>query len=339
MRLKIKDPFWQRFEDRCEKFGEGGIFNFRLKHCALKNDNKKNIEENLMDSNKKQKSILSKMKNQYNALTLEDYKKIPMINLKKNSNENEKNINNIKEKILQNQNINLFDNINNNNFNDIDNDNNKNNNILNKSENGNKLIRIKLGNINKIYHNSFPKNSRYFSIFNNKNKSFNQNRSLKERFYKPYSLKEYKSMMEKYKKDKFGGLGMNMNKDWTERQKIYNKVKNFENSVAKNFNKRMKELSIRKKESPQKVESMRKKLQIMNSKRFMAQKYGKGVMLNKIREQKRKEIEEFKYFLKYKDYSNNKHKKNSINNYYDGTINNMKENYKMKLLELKSSLL
>lgn len=338
MRLKIKDPFWQRFEDRCEKFGEGGIFNFRLKHCALKNDNKKNIEENLMDSNKKQKSILSKMKNQYNALTLEDYKKIPMINLKKNSNENEKN-NNIKEKILQNQNINLFDNINNNNFNEIDNDNNKNNNILNKSENGNKLIRIKLGKINKIYHNSFPKNSRYFSIFNNKNKSFNQNRSLKERFYKPYSLKEYKSMMEKYKKDKFGGLGMNMNKDWTERQKIYNKVKNFENSIAKNFNKRMKELSIRKKESPQKVESMRKKLQIMNSKRFMAQKYGKGVMLNKIREQKRKEIEEFKYFLKYKDYSNNKHKKNSINNYYDGTINNIKENYKMKLLELKSSLL
>ena len=130
-----------------------------------------------------------------------------------------------------------------------------------------------------------------------------------------------------------------MNKDWTERQKRYNKVKNFENSVAKNFNKRMKELSIRKKESPQKVESMRKKLQIMNSKRFMAQKYGKGVMLNKIREQKRKEIEEFKYFLKYKDYSNNKHKKNSINNYYDGTINNIKENYKMKLLELKSSLL
>ena len=101
-------------------------------------------------------------------------------------------------------------------------------------------------------------------------------------------------MMEKYKKDKFGGLGMNMNKDWTERQKIYNKVKNFENSIAKNFNKRMKELSIRKKESPQKVESMRKKLKIMNSKRFMAQKYGKGVMLNKIREKKRKEKEEIK---------------------------------------------
>ena len=29
----------------------------------------------------------------------------------------------------------------------------------------------------------------------------------------------------------------------------------------------------------------------------MKKKYGKGVMLNKIREQKRKEIEEFKYFL------------------------------------------
>ena len=48
MRLKIKDPFLQRFEDRCEKLGEGGIFNLRLKLRALKNDNKKNIEENLI---------------------------------------------------------------------------------------------------------------------------------------------------------------------------------------------------------------------------------------------------------------------------------------------------
>ena len=341
MRLKIKDPFLQRFEDRCEKLGEGGIFNLRLKLRALKNDNKKNIEENLMDSNKKQNSILSRMKNKYNALTFQDYKNIPMINLKKNSNENEKNYNKFEENTLLNHNMNFLDNINNDNENDTDNS----KSIINKSEMTNRLIRIKLGKSkinNNVYSNSFPKNSRYNSIFNNNGKSFNKNKSLRERFYKPYSLKEYKSMMDNYKKDKFGGLGINMNQDWTKRQKIYNKVKNFENSLAQNFNKRMNELNARKKESPQKAELMRKKMNIINSKRFMAQKYGKGVMLNKIREQKRKEIEEFKFFLKLKEYKENvinKHKKNILNKNDTSINNDIKEDFKMKLLKLKSALI
>jgi hypothetical protein len=144
--------------------------------------------------------------------------------------------------------------------------------------------------------------------------------------------------MDNYKKDKFGGLGINMNNDWIKRQRLYNKVKNFENSVFKNFNKKINEFNIRKIESPQKAEMMRIKQQIVNSKRFMAQKYGKGIVLNKIREKRRKEEEEYKFFLRYKDYMKNRSKKN-IAKVYDNVINNKKENYQEKLLQLKSSLI
>ena len=144
--------------------------------------------------------------------------------------------------------------------------------------------------------------------------------------------------MNNYKKDKFGGLGINMNNDWIKRQKLYNKVKNFENSVFKNFNKRINEYNTRRIESPQKAELMRIKQNIFKSKRFMAQKYGKGVVLNKIREKKRKEEDEYKFFLRYKEYMKYRNKKN-IAKVYDNVINNKKENYQIKLLQLKSSLI
>ena len=45
-----------------------------------------------MISNKKQNNIVSKMRNHYNAITLDDYNKIPMINNKKiNETHEEKN--------------------------------------------------------------------------------------------------------------------------------------------------------------------------------------------------------------------------------------------------------
>ena len=343
MKLKIKDPFLQKFEDRCEKIGEGGIFNVPLKFSVIKDDHRRNVQDSLMDSNKRQMSIISRMRNQYNALTFDDYQKIPTNNNndnnnKKNEYENEKIDNELNEYPVLSQNRNIFNNINNNNKNH------QSIKLMNKSDNGHRVEKLKLRGINKNNKNnnsnkSFPKNPRYNSIFNNDDsKPIKKNISLNERFYKPYSLKDYRSIMDNYKKDKFGGLGINMNNDWIKRQRLYNKVKNFENSVFKNFNKKINEFNIRKIESPQKAEMMRIKQQIENSKRFMAQKYGKGIVLNKIREKRRKEEEEYKFFLRYKDYMKNRSKKN-IAKVYDNVINNKKENYQEKLLQLKSSLI
>ena len=75
----------------------------------------------------------------------------------------------------------------------------------------------------------------------------------------------------------------------------------------------------------------------MNSKRFLAQKYGKGVMLNKIREKKRKEKEEINMIIRYNNIKNRNIK--NIKNVYNNVISNKKEDYATKLLEIKSSLI
>ena len=334
MRLNVKDPFLQRFENRCEKIGEGGIFDVPLKYHIITNY-KKELKQNLFKSDKKQNSILSKMKNKYNALTIDEYCRIPTINIKPN--ENEKNMNDISN-IINNksQGLNriMFNNIKNNNLVK------KNINIINKSNNENKKEKILFKNI-KIQNNSFPKNQKIIPKINNITQRINKNLNINERFYRPYSLKDYKIIMENYKKEKFGGLGINMNKAWLQRQKIYNKVKIFENSVYQNFNKRMNEYNFKKVETPRKMELMKMNDRIKNSKRFLAQKYGKGVMLNKIREKRKEEKEEIKLLLMLKNqnqYIKNKNRKNIIN-VYDNVINNKKEDYQAKLLELKSSLL
>ena len=269
-----------------------------------------------MISNKKQNNIVSKMRNHYNAITLDDYNKIPMINNKKINEIHEEKNNDINENQI------LFHN--------------NNNNYISKKN------KIRLEKINQKNNNSFPKNIKYNSlIINDNNKISNKNIESNERFYRPYSLKDYKNMMENYKKEKFGGLGINMNNAWKKRQKLYNKVKNFENSVYQNFNKKINDNSYRRVESPEKSELIKINQQIINSKRFLAQKYGKGLMLNKVREKIKKEKEEMNLFFRYKnqkEYMLKKNRKNIIN-IYDNVINNNKKNYKLKLLELKSSLI
>ena len=315
MKLNIKDPFLNRFNNQCEKIEEGGIFNVPLKKFVI-TDNEKYKKENLIISNKKQNNIVSKMRNHYNAITLDDYNKIPMINNKKINEIHEEKNNDINENQI------LFHN--------------NNNNYISKKNN------IRLEKINQKNNNSFPKNIKYNSlIINDNNKISNKNIESNERFYRPYSLKDYKNMMENYKKEKFGGLGINMNNAWKKRQKLYNKVKNFENSVYQNFNKKINDNSYRRIESPEKSELIKINQQIINSKRFLAQKYGKGLMLNKVREKIKKEKEEMNLFFRYKnqkEYMLKKNRKNIIN-IYDNVINNNKKNYKLKLLELKSSLI
>ena len=328
MNLDIEDPFLKKFEGRVEKIGEGGIFNCRLRSYVVA-DNKQYLKDNLINSNKQQKSIISKMRNRYNSLTLDEYNKIPMINIKANKYESEKNINeNIKNDNISEENRITIDSIN-------DKNSYSKNNISNYE---NMKEKINFRNM-KSHNNSFPKIFQRNSIINdiNTNKSITKKITENERFYKPYSLKDYKNMMNDYKQEKFGGLGINMNKEWKERQKMYNRVKLFENSVYHNLNKKIKENSFRKIEEPQIAQMNKIRKQIMNSKRFLAQKYGKGVMLNKIREKKRKEKEEINRILRYNDIKNKNIKNNKI--VFNNVINIKKEDYNTKLLELKSSLI
>ena len=328
MNLDIEDPFLKKFEGRVEKIGEGGIFNCRLRSYVVA-DNKQYFKDNLINSNKQQKSIISKMRNRYNSLTLDEYNKIPMINIKANKYESEKNINeNIKNDNISEENRITIDSIN-------DKNSYSKNNISNYE---NMKEKINFRNM-KSHNNSFPKIFQRNSIINdiNTNKSITKKITENERFYKPYSLKDYKNMMNDYKQEKFGGLGINTNKEWKERQKMYNRVKLFENSVYHNLNKKIKENSFRKIEEPQIAQMNKIRKQIMNSKRFLAQKYGKGVMLNKIREKKRKEKEEINMILRYNDIKNKNIKNNKI--VFNNVINIKKEDYNTKLLELKSSLI
>ena len=328
MNLDIEDPFLKKFEGRVEKIGEGGIFNCRLRSYVVA-DNKQYFKDNLINSNKQQKSIISKMRNRYNSLTLDEYNKIPMINIKANKYESEKNINeNLKNDNISEENKITIDSIN-------DKNSYSKNNISNYE---NMKEKINFRNM-KSHNNSFPKIFQRNSIINdiNTNKSITKKITENERFYKPYSLKDYKNMMNDYKQEKFGGLGINMNKEWKERQKMYNRVKLFENSVYHNLNKKIKENSFRKIEEPQIAQMNKIRKQIMNSKRFLAQKYGKGVMLNKIREKKRKEKEEINMILRYNDIKNKNLKNNKI--VFNNVINIKKEDYNTKLLELKSSLI
>ena len=328
MSLNNIDPFLKKFEGRCERIGEGGIFHVPLKNFVIA-DNKQFYQENLINSNKSQKSIISKMRNRYNSIALDEYNKIPMINNKTNKYENEKNTHeNTKNDDNSEQNNDIIHNI-------IENNQ---KNKINNSNHGNMKEETNLRN-KKSHNNSFPKITQRNSIINdiNINKSITKKIPENERFYKPYSLKDYKNMMNDYRREKFGGLGINMNKEWKERQKMYNRVKLFENSVYHNLNKKIKENNFRKIDEPQLAQMNKIRQQIMNSKRFLAQKYGKGVMLNKLREKKRKEKEEINRILRYNDIKNKNIKNNKI--VFNNVINIKKEDYNTKLLELKSSLI
>ena len=46
MSLNIEDPFLKKFEGRCEKIGEGGIFNIHLRSYVVA-DNKQYYKDNL----------------------------------------------------------------------------------------------------------------------------------------------------------------------------------------------------------------------------------------------------------------------------------------------------
>ena len=382
--LKPIDPFLKKFEGRYEKLGVGGIKSASFKESIegqLLIKKEKQMKDNPLSTRKKNQKMFSKMMNQYNLATMEDYKRIPSnkisnVNNADNLNKdyqfqfsNNQNDNNDND----NDNINTYNNNYNKNY-IIKNNINDNYNIRNSHNLRNKKNIPKINNFNNNYplksdnylspklnhNNSYPiydsTNSNY-DLNNNNNYVYNKNDyEMKkiniienERFYKPYSLKQYRNIMEDYKNDKFGGLGKNMDKAWKEREKKYNKIKKFENSVEKNFNKKIKEFNYKRIQSPQKMQLMKLGNQIINSKRYAAQKYGKGVMLNKVRDKikndkleltKMKKMKEQEKYLKNRQFER-KQKDEDIVNIYDNVIQQKKDNYNYieKLMQIKSSLI
>ena len=360
LKLNKADPFLKRFEGRYEKIGAGGIKNVSLKE-SIENlilfKKKKDKKENPIIQHKNNQKMFSRMMNQYNILSTDDYKRISQSkNNFDNLIEDYQIINDYqKNNKIINNNINPI----NNNINNIKSYNlNNNNNILryknNEFQNKNNELN-KNNNFPQLNHNnSYPsyevinKKSIYDNDIDN-DYEINEPKGIleNERFYKPYSLKEYKKNMEDFKSNRFGGLGKNMNKEWKQREKIYNKVKKFENSVVKNFNEKVNQFNYKRLQSPQKMELIKIGNQIMNSKRFQAQKYGKGVMLKKVRDKiKQDKIElnniklyqEQEKYLKHRELER-KQKDKDILNVYDNIINERKDNYMNKLIDLKNSLI
>jgi hypothetical protein len=153
-----------------------------------------------------------------------------------------------------------------------------------------------------------------------------------ERGYKPHSYKDFKKMMKDYKNNRFGGLGENKKTlDWYQKAKKYKMKKDYSNNVSKNkigiknfINDSIHEAYVR----------LQKKN--MNSKRYKTIKYGKGVMLNKVRDvirkQRLKEIEQLEMEKKQYEYLQKKQ-------LYEQFLARDKEIYIQNLKKLKESLL
>ena len=355
--MNIKaDPFLKKFEGRYEKIGAGGIKEVSLKDSVdgqiifMKKENQKNNPLNYRINNQK---MFSKMMNQYNASMTEDSKRIGL-NKKNNisklmnddyyqnpniyiNNQNKNSYNNFNNIINQNRNKNII--INNS---LINSQNYINNNFTNKAKNNENIIPYKLKN-----NNSYPKYEPINYDDNNDNELDKYNVLENERFYKPYSLKEYKHIMDDYKNNRFGGLGKNKNKEWKEREKRFNKVKKYENSVVKNFNEKVNKFKYKKVDSPQKMELKKLGEQIINSVRYNAQKYGKGVILKKVRNKIKNEIIEMNKMKEFKNHEQflrnreieRKQKDEDIVNIYDNILNDKNSNYMEKLMQIKSSLI
>ena len=357
------NPFLKKFEGRYEKIGAGGIKKVPLKDSVegqIIFINKKKEKDNPLNYRINNQKMFSRMMNQYNASMTEDSKRIGLT--RKNPNTIlMKDNNSLDSNIYQNHQNNIINNDINNNF--IINNNikeNKNKNIVNNNslKNGQNYLNNNFANQyieNTENKNNYKlKNNNSYPIFESMNYDDNSKNEMdklsvieNERFYKPYSLKEYKHIMEDYNNNRFGGLGKNMNKEWKEREKRFNKVKKLENSVIKKFNEKVKRFDYKKIESPQKMNLIKLGQQIMNSKRYMAQKYGKRIVLNKVSDKikkekfensKMKEFKENEKYLRSREFKR-KQKDEDIVNIYDNIIRDKNDNYMDKLMEIKSSLI
>lgn len=114
-----------------------------------------------------------------------------------------------------------------------------------------------------------------------------QNHNIyQDRSYVPHTYKEYTQQMNEYKSIKFGGVGDNMGTpDWSRRFMKFQKMNLYGTKIIADH---LRKINHNRK-NPQEEREIELKKQYEESTRFKIHKYGKGVMLNKVREQKKLE--------------------------------------------------
>ena len=344
------DLFLKKFAGRIQKIGSGGIKDIISHNQFMINENVSNNGVPIVISDNS-KNMYKRMMNQYNSMNFDSYKKYRNYRnrgdiddfVSEVNNDNHQNINSvdtdIKSQNLQNNNENSFQNSYQNDY--INNS--TNNYTINNINNSQELIP------NTHFPQNTIQNYSYNQDIDSSLESYNNIYTIEnERSYQPYSLREYKKIMESFRKDKFGGLGANINsKDWKEREIKVKREKKFDNVTYKNFSQKMRG-KIKRLASPKKVELQKIGEQIINSKRYKSFKYGKGLMLNKVRDKiiKEKKIkaekEKLKKLEKERDLLLEQQQESidkSNSNIYQNIIHEAPEDYENKLLELKSSLI
>ena len=134
-------------------------------------------------------------------------------------------------------------------------------------------------------------NQFYTTNDNNSYEIIQDYNNYQDRSYVPYTLKDYNKHMNEFKSNRFGGIGDNKGSaDWKNRFIKHNKMITYGNNVFSTYVNSM----LVNKKSPKEEMEMNKKQQYEKSTWFKTKKYGNGVMLNKLRLQRKMENEQRK---------------------------------------------
>ena len=199
----------------------------------------------------------------------------------------------------------------------------------NKLDNFKNSISLNNYNINYKQNNDFIKKNNNVIIIPKNFEVFNIDN---ERGYKPHSYKDFKKIMKDYKNNRFGGLGENSKTlEWYQKAKNYKLKKDYSNNLSKH------KIGIKNYINDSIYEAnINLQIKNLNSKRYKTIKYGKGVMLNKVRDvirkQRLKEIEQLEMEKKQYEYLQKKQ-------LYEQFLARDKEIYIQNLKKLKESLL
>ena len=173
---------------------------------------------------------------------------------------------------------------------------------------------------------------------------------FQDRSYVPHNYKEYTQQMNEYKCIKFGGIGDNMGSlDWSKRFMRFKKMNLYGIRIVAEHLRNLNHNRL----SPAEERTMELKKKYENSIRFKINKYGKEIMLNNMKEQKKMEMQKQKEVMENKRY---KDKEREIISRNEGefefgrehteireitreTMESNREEYIMKLNRLKESLI
>ena len=170
-----------------------------------------------------------------------------------------------------------------------------------------------------------------------KNMSIEEDDSIENVGFKPYSIRDYKKIMDDFKKNKFNGLGYNnKNNEYKNREIKLLKRNNYSNNIEKN------KLGINNKfrlKSPKEMEKEQLEENNLNSIRFKTNQYGQRIAFNVLNEINQRKRENYEKMLLEKSNEGKIKKSHFYNKYYNKLIDNDKNEYMNNLSKLKESLI